>query len=372
MPFDRLVGQEEAVRVLRGCLSSSRIGHAYLFYGPAGTGKSLAANLFAQAINCDAGGPDACGRCLSCVRTEHGSHPDLHILAPGTEKGENVGIQQMRDLRSDVHLRPSLGRRKVYIVPEAERLSPPATHTVLKTLEEPPPYVTIILIAPDPADLLPTVVSRCQLVRFTPEPVDVVTDALVARGVPRETAMLAAAYAEGRVGAAIRLAADTAELARRAKVLDLLQGLANADRRSALRLAEDLQKLGATARRPKAADAPGDTTAEPDLADSDEDGDEEMGAVAPASKSDLQSVVDVAASWYRDLLLMKAAGPDAAVRNVDRLDALRSAAQSVDSDYLQKALDALVRTRYHLDRNANARLAMERLVLALAPEWPRT
>jgi DNA polymerase III subunit delta' len=367
MSFDQIIGQEEAVSVLRGSLASGRPGHAYLFYGPTGTGKTLTAHIFAKAVNCELAGADACDRCSSCIRTEHGNHPDVHILTPGTEKGENVGIGQMRELRGDVHLRPSQGRRKVYIVPEANRLSPPAFHTVLKTLEEPPPYVTIILITPDLADMLPTVISRCQLVRFTPEPKDVVRQALIARKVPDANATVAAAYTEGRVGAALRFAEDKVQLTRRGKVLELLRILPTSDRAAALRLAEDLQKLGAPPRKSKAAreKESGQNQEGAEEEQNGEDGVEEAGEEPKDTKAELQGVLDVALSWYRDLLVVKDAGIEGPVRNVDRLEALQEMAGALSRKDAQIALGGLLRARYYVERNANPRLVMEQVVLAL-------
>lgn len=368
MSFSEIVGQEEAVRVLRGALASGHVSHAYLFYGPPGTGKSLTADIFARAINCELGGDDSCDRCSSCLRSMHGNHPDVHVLAPGSEKGENVGIQQMREMRSDVYLRPRLGRRKVYIVPETDRLSPPACHTVLKTLEEPPPYVTIILIAPDLAEILPTVISRCQLIRFTPEPLDVVQAALVKRGIPEETAALAAAYCEGRVGAAMRFAGDPVFLSRRTKVLDILSSAGSAPRAVALKLAEDLQKLASQKGKAGAElPEPANISAEQEAAPDREAG--YAGPEAASGKADLQSVVDIALSWYRDLLVVRELGADGPLRNRDRLKELQQLAAELSAPKIQDVLEFLTQARYYLERNANPRLVFEQLMLKIMPGW---
>ncbi|MGC8834714.1 MAG: ATP-binding protein [Armatimonadota bacterium] len=362
------MGQEEAVRVLRGALASGHVSHAYLFYGPPGTGKSLTADIFARAVNCELSGDDSCDRCSSCLRSMHGNHPDVHVLTPGSEKGENVGIQQMREMRSDVYLRPRFGRRKVYIVPEADRLSPPACHTVLKTLEEPPPYVTIILIAPDLAEILPTVISRCQLIRFTPEPLTVVQEALMKRGIPEETAVLAAAYCEGRVGAAIRFASDSVFLSRRAKVLDILLSANSAPRAAALKLAEDIQKLASQKGKPSA------EPAEPTSLSSEQEAasDRESAYAGPETalgKADLQGVVDIALSWYRDLLVVRELGAGGPLRNRDRLKELQQVAAELPTAKIQDLLEFLTQARYYLERNANPRLVIEQLMLKIMPGW---
>lgn len=345
-----------AVSHLRAALQAGRVSHAYLFHGPEGTGRELAAFEFAKAINCEDPDPtgDACDRCLSCRRMDHRTHPDFHSLELGSKGGENVGIEQVRQVLADVALRPTAGRRKVYIVPSAHRFSPPASHTILKTLEEPPPYVTLILIAPEVSDLLPTVVSRCQLVRFHPLGPECLEGLLAERGIEPATAHEAASLADGSFERALALALTPEALDRRLALFGLLRQALTSPRSHALRIAEDLQRLGAPPKDPKASkESP-----------EGEGGGEEGEATRPA-KLGLTDLLDQAASWFRDLLALKSGAPLTLLMNRDQAPSLEALAPSLSVSYLAQTLESLQQARHQIDRNANPRLVLEVLVMRM-------
>ena len=156
-----LVGQDSVRRFLTGAVEQGRVGQAYLFVGPAGSGKVDAAWALAQAVLCDEGG---CGRCDACERVERHTHPDVHALAPESAQGYLVG--QVRALIEDLSMAPIRGSRKVYILDGAEALTPSSANALLKSIEEPPAGVTFILLAVTREAVLPTIVSRCQVVPF--------------------------------------------------------------------------------------------------------------------------------------------------------------------------------------------------------------
>lgn len=156
-----LVGQDSVRRFLTGAVEQGRVGQAYLFVGPAGSGKADAAWALAQAILCDEGG---CGHCDACERVARHTHPDVHALAPESAQGYLVG--QVRALIEDLSMAPIRGSRKVYILDGAEALTPASANALLKSIEEPPAGVTFILLAVTREAVLPTIVSRCQVVPF--------------------------------------------------------------------------------------------------------------------------------------------------------------------------------------------------------------
>lgn len=156
-----LLGQDAVRRFLTGAVGQGRVGQAYLFVGPPGSGKLDAAWALAQAVLCDDGG---CGTCDACERVARHTHPDVHAMAPESAQGYLVG--QVRDLIEDLALAPIRGSRKVYIMDGAESLTAASANALLKSLEEPPSGVTFILLGTTREAILPTIVSRCQVVPF--------------------------------------------------------------------------------------------------------------------------------------------------------------------------------------------------------------
>ncbi len=230
--WPRVIGQRRVKQLLLSALRSGRLPHAYLFYGPEGVGKDATALELARILHCERGGEEACGLCSACVRMETMQHPDVHFVtalpagkgedsddspldkltlddvkvvqAELAEKGRDpyhrvmiprasgIKINSIREIRRQAPLSGS-GRKRVFIVSRAETLLPVAAHTLLKTLEEPPPNCMLILTSANRDDLVPTIVSRCQQVRFDPLSEADIAAALVARDAvePPHAALLA-------------------------------------------------------------------------------------------------------------------------------------------------------------------------------------
>src|SRR6266702_3110266 len=164
-----IVGHEHAIDLLRRTLAAQQVRHAYLFTGPEHIGKTLLAHRFAQTLLCTGGSDlhvaplDACNACLSCRKVLHGNHPDLHIISRAPDK-QFILIEQVRALQSDSARKTLEGRRNVFIIQGAHEMNLQAANCLLKTLEEPEPDVVLLLTAPDPGLLLPTILSRVQQV----------------------------------------------------------------------------------------------------------------------------------------------------------------------------------------------------------------
>lgn len=174
MSFSKIVGQERAIEVLRQILKNKRLPQVLLFYGPSGVGKRTIVLELAKVLNCSttsaSGGlnhsslEDACDTCLSCQKIDKGIHPDVRIVFP--EK-DTLGIEQIRELNRGTQWKPFEGKWKVYILEKAEKLTQEAANSFLKTLEEPPPNVLLILLSENKDVLLPTIVSRCWGIPFS-------------------------------------------------------------------------------------------------------------------------------------------------------------------------------------------------------------
>ena len=161
--FEEVSGQSHIVTILKNALKTNKIGHAYLFAGPRGTGKTTMAKLFAKALNCNEGVGHQCNECQNCLAINNSSHPDVIEI----DAASNNGVDEVRDLIDKVHYSTILGRYKVYIIDEVHMMTPGAFNALLKTLEEPPEHVIFILATTEPHKILPTILSRCQRFDFS-------------------------------------------------------------------------------------------------------------------------------------------------------------------------------------------------------------
>ena len=355
MSLASLIGQEAAVATLQTALARDAVPQAYLFLGPDGVGKTRAAIEFAKALCClkrapDAG--DACDVCVNCSRIEADQHPDVKRIAPD---GEQTKIWQFWSrpghppgALETIHFAPVAGPRRVTIIERAETLNEEAANSMLKALEEPPSYAHFVLCAPSQTSVLPTILSRCQIVRFRQAPTEVIARALqTRRNLPPDEAAVLAAYAQGAPGRALRLA-DAPELReQRDALLDLASRIADSPPVGAFRLAEDLRSAAKT--KAKKGETDGD--------DADR-----------TSRGDLTRALDVLAAWHHDLLAVALRGPDAPLVHADRREALVAAAGRYRAEQLAENMETLLQFRRHLQRNANAQLATEVLMLRLVPK----
>src|SRR5262245_26413140 len=184
MSWQRVRGHEDKVEGFRRVVARGRLAHAYLFTGPPGVGKRLFAQELARALLCEepAGPLEACDRCPSCVQIDAGTHPDFFPAARPPESLE-FPIDLMRSLCANFALKSARGRGKVIVLDDADDLNAESANCFLKTLEEPPPRSLLILIGTSPERQLPTIVSRCQVIRFNPLPDDLVSRLLEQQGV---------------------------------------------------------------------------------------------------------------------------------------------------------------------------------------------
>ena len=250
MNWTDVAGQDRAVRVLRSALVRDQAHHAYLLAGPAGVGKELLARVFALAANCEVEQPEArpCGECSHCRAIARGNFPDVMWLMPQAEMvargllsradletapSKEIRVDEIRALAKRLSLAALRGRRKVAIVTPAEAINERAQNTLLKTLEEPPPATTFLLLSANPDSLLPTIRSRCARVQLGPVPEELIVARLLRDGVPEPVARERAARAQGSFSRAL------AEEGEHRPFLEAVErALASADERDALDIAE--------------------------------------------------------------------------------------------------------------------------------------
>ncbi len=326
-----IVGHEWAVALLAKAIADNRLSHAYLFTGPAQVGKTTLARAFAQAILCERQNGELCAVagadahatvCRTCRRIAEGRYPDLQIIA--AEKN-TIQIEQVRALQSDAALSPLEGRRKVFIIREIERATAPAANALLKTLEEPPPHVVLLLTSQRRDLVLPTVRSRCQIIHLRPAPLAQVQAMLTAAwGVEPAQAELLARLSSGRVGWAVEAHQHPEINEIRHRCLDQLLDLAAAGHVGRLSWAEALSH-------------------QPDL---------------------IEETLGLWATWWRDILLIQRGVPEAIV-NLDRRAQLVQQAGLYRPAQVEAVLTDLTRTVQRIRANVNVRLALDVLALRL-------
>jgi DNA polymerase-3 subunit delta' len=317
--FADVLDQHHAIGLLRAALRSGRVHHAYLFAGPAGTGRSETAAAFAQALQCERYREDSCGACEPCRKVAADVHPDVRWVRP-LEGRTSIGIDQVREVRRDAAYGPHEGRWKVFVFCPADSMLAEAQNSLLKLLEEPPDRVVFVLVVESPQALLPTVVSRCQMVRFNLVPISQIEHALrVQFGVEPARARVLAALSAGRAARAAAWSRDPTALQDRDAVVDHLVRAEREGLLAALQACEFLAQ----------------------------------------DRSRLAERLEVAALWYRDLLVWRETRDPALLVNVDRRAEVEALAESLDERALRRRLEALEEARWAVRRNVSPRLALE-------------
>jgi len=320
-----VVGHEWATELLAQAVRSGWVSHAYLFLGPDHVGKATVAKAFASALVCERGDGGPCNEadsCRACRRTAEGRYPDVQVIA--AEKNW-IQIEQVRNLQIDAAIAPLEGKRKVFVIREIERATLPAANALLKTLEEPPPHVVLLLTSNRRDLVLPTVLSRCQIIALRTLPLVTVQEALQQRwGVADDQAALLARLSGGRLGWAVAAATDPHVWQARAKYLDDLLALAGEGVIERLAYAEELSR----------------------------------------NDENVENALGLWASWWRDLLLVQQEQGDALL-NLDRKTQLIQQANLYRPEQVQAALTDLVQTLRRVRSNVNLRLALDVLLLRM-------
>ncbi len=319
MSFKDIKGEGSAIAFLKNAASNGRVAGAYIFLGPSGCGKKLTAVNFAKLLNCDASVEgEPCEKCGSCIKINSSSHPDVLVLEKEEKKAE-FGIDIVFEAIRSVSLKPYEARKKVYIIDDADLMSEPAQNAVLKTLEEPPQDVVLILMVEDIQTMPATIKSRSQIVKFFPMPAADIENILRHdHKVDAKDARILARLSLGSIGRAL----DNSKngfLEKRSMVIDGLRNRNIFD--------SDFKKM---------------------------------------ERDDFAGLLDIMLSWYRDVLVTKAyAGKGADILNTDKTDEINREAKRLSFEYLDNAVNAVADAKDNLNRNANPKLTMNVLGIRL-------
>ena len=381
--FSGLVGQQKIVGVLTDAAAAAEstlrgkpdggMTHSWLFTGPPGSGRSIAARAFAAALQCTDGG---CGTCHQCRTAMTGAHADVEVVTPS---GLSYGVKETRDLVLRAAMAPTQGRWQVTIVEDADRFTEQALNALLKSIEEPPPRCVWLLCAPSAEDLLPTIRSRCRLVTLRIPTYDEVARHLEGEGVDRSVAAFAARAAQGHVGRARRLAVDEEARRRRRDVLELptqvatvggcftaAANLVDAAKEEAAAITEALDATETSVLKESLGDVGGRGRPRPrGAAGAISDLEKRQKSRATRTQRDAldRALVDLAA-FYRDALALQLGAPVDLV-NADLARPLQRLAESSTPEATLRRIEAVLACREAVDANVAPLLAVESMALAL-------
>ena len=323
--FRDIVGQQQIKEHLQNALTGKKVSHAYIINGEKSSGKEFIASVFAMALQCEKEGAEPCQECRSCKQALSANQPD--IIKVLHEKPGTISVDDIRaQINNDVAIKPYSSPYKVYIVNEAEKMTPQAQNALLKTLEEPPEYAVIMLLTANVNSLLPTILSRCVVLNMKPVADELVKKYLMEQlKVPDYKAEVCVAFARGNVGKAKSLASS-----------EDFENVKN-EALSLLKYIRDMELYEIVAAIKKINDY----------------------------KLDVNDYLDIMAIWYRDILLFKATRDANHLVFREEIQAIRKVAGRSSYEGIESVIKALDKAKSRLNANVNFDLTMELLLLEI-------
>ena len=323
--FKDVVGHKDILKYISSAVENNRVSHAYILNGERGSGKKMLANLFAMTLLCETGDNEPCGKCHSCKQAESGNHPD--IIRVTHEKPNSISVDDIRtQVNNTVDIKPYQGPYKVYIIPQADMMTPQAQNAILKTIEEPPSYAVFLLLTENAETLLPTINSRCVMLKLRN-----IKDTLIKKylmenlEIPDYKADMCTAFAQGNMGRAIMLANSDHFNEIREEALQLLKHISEMELNEIVAAVKNISVY----------------------------------------KLEITDYLDIIMIWYRDGLLYKATKEIDKVVFKDQLQSIKEQARKSSYEGIELILESLEKAKARLKANVNFDLVMELLFLTI-------
>jgi len=312
MRFSDVLGHARSLSIIQAYLEKSRFSGSFIFSGPEGIGKRMVAKLIAGQLNCTGQIDRPCGSCSGCLKIQKETHPDLHIIQNGQSQ---IKIEDIRGILRQANFRPYEGAVKVFIIDNAHKLNSEAANSLLKVLEEPPKDVLIVLVTHKPQNIIKTVLSRCKEIKFSPL-IRAQLEAVLIKNYALDNAAahFLAYYAEGRLGLALKLK-DTPLLREKNKIFD-----------SFILSSKPLDHF-----------------------------------IMNQSKEQLHVCLNILASWFRDIYLLKAGLGDKETIHLDRRSDLLKLIPRFSFKQLDEIMATLSESSLYLEKNINSKLLLHNL-----------
>ena len=323
--FAGIVGHADIVDHMQTAIRTGKVSHAYILAGEAGSGKRLLSSIFAMTLQCEKHGIEPCQTCPSCKKALSGNHPDIIYVMH--EKIGSIGVEDIREqVVNDVEIRPYESPYKIYVIDEASKMTPQAQNALLKTLEEPPSYAVILLLADNPDSLLPTITSRCVTLRLTPVSDADMKEFLMSQlHVPDYQAEIEASFAQGNIGRAKMIARTTEFLEMTENAIHQLKRCKDMDVRDMVEMIKDLSE----------------------------------------GKENARDYLDIYTMWFRDVLMFKATREIDDLLFKEEVSAIKERAATSSYEGLETILEAIRQADDRLRANVNFDLTMELLFLTM-------
>lgn len=323
--FQDIIGQEQIKEHLQNAITAGKVSHAYIINGEKSSGKEFIAKVFAMALQCEKKEEESCQECHSCKQALSDNHPD--IVRVTHEKPNTISVDDIRaQVNNDVAIKPYSGSYKIYIINEAEKMTPQAQNAILKTLEEPPEYAVILLLTTNVNSLLPTILSRCVVLNMKPVADELVKKYLMEQlQVPDYKAEVCVAFARGNIGKAKALASSEDFENVKAEALSLLKYIKDMELNEILAAIKKITEY----------------------------------------KLEISDYLDICAIWYRDVLLFKATNDVNHLVFREEIQSLRKIAQRSSYEGIEEIIEALDTAKHRLEANVNFELTMELLMLTI-------
>lgn len=321
--FKDIIGQKNIISHMRKAISMGTVSHAYILNGEAGMGKKLIADVFSTALQCETGADEPCMECRSCKQAAGRNHPDIKWITH--EKPTSISVDEIREqLVNDMAIKPYSGRYKIYIIDEAEKMTPAAQNTLLKTIEEPPSYGMVLILTANREMLLQTILSRCVSLNLRPLNDEQIKEYLTSKkGMPDYQAGLSVRFAGGNLGRAMNIALSDDFIQMKD---DVARTLKNIERMSASDINQAVKELS-------------------------------------AYKNDMDSYLNLVITWFRDVLLYKASGEASQIVFSDERGIIEKQAKAVEYEGLEQVFSGIEELKGRLKSNVNFDIALELLFI---------
>ena len=341
--FSDIIDQNQMKEHMQNALSTGKISHAYIISGENGSGKEYIAKIFAKALLCENKENrndyiEACNECHSCVQALSDNHPDIITITH--EKPNSIGVDDIREqLRDDVVIRPYSSNHKIYIIPEGEKMTPAAQNALLKTLEEPPSYIVIIILSSNINAFLPTIISRCIVLPMKPVNDDSIIKYLMEEcHVVDYKAALCASFARGNVGKALELASNERFEDLKNGTIELVSKLSGLEIYSMMDRVHEL------------------------LAPSEEN---EKNSKKGIDTGLLEEFLDILLFLFRDMLVYKATGEGDHLIFSDKISYIRSVTQKCTYEGIDRIIKNMETAKNRINSNVNIDVALELMLLGI-------